>query len=101
ATLAPLPVQYADYSVWQRQWLQGDVLKQELGWWRQQLAGAPTALELPTDRPRPAMQTYRGAVVPVPLPRELADAVKTLAQREGATPFMVMMAAWQLLLSRY
>ncbi|MFP2934076.1 condensation domain-containing protein, partial [Pyxidicoccus sp. 3LG] len=101
ATLAPLPVQYADYSVWQRNWLRDDVLNQELGWWRQQLAGAPSALELPTDRPRPAMQTWRGAVVPVPLPRELADAVRALARREGATPFMVMMAAWQLLLSRY
>ncbi|MCP3145381.1 condensation domain-containing protein, partial [Pyxidicoccus xibeiensis] len=101
AALAPLPVQYADYSVWQRHWLQGDVLKQELGWWRQQLAGAPAALELPTDRPRPALQTYRGRTLSIPLPRELSDAVKTLAQREGATPFMVVLATWQLLLSRY
>ncbi|MFP2934485.1 non-ribosomal peptide synthetase, partial [Pyxidicoccus sp. 3LG] len=89
------------YSVWQRTWLQGDVLKQELGWWRQQLAGASTALELPTDRPRPAQQTYRGAVVSVPLARELSEAVKELARREGATPFMVLLASLQLLLSRY
>ncbi|MCP3145371.1 non-ribosomal peptide synthetase, partial [Pyxidicoccus xibeiensis] len=101
ATLAPLPVQYADYSVWQRQWLTGDTLKQELGWWREQLAGASHALELPTDRPRPALQTYRGAELPVPLSRELSEAVKALARREGATPFMVLLASLQLLLSRY
>ncbi|MFP2934097.1 condensation domain-containing protein, partial [Pyxidicoccus sp. 3LG] len=101
ARLAPLPVQYADYSVWQRKWLQGDVLEQELDWWREQLAGASTALELPTDRPRPAVQTYRGAVVSAPLSRDLSEAVKALARREGATPFMVLLASLQLLLSRY
>ncbi|MCP3145384.1 non-ribosomal peptide synthetase, partial [Pyxidicoccus xibeiensis] len=101
ARLAPLSVQYADYSVWQRQWLQGDVLKQELDWWRQQLAGSSHALELPTDRPRPAVQTYRGAMLPVALSRDVSDAIKALAQREGATPFMVLLASWQLLLSKY
>ncbi|MCP3145385.1 non-ribosomal peptide synthetase, partial [Pyxidicoccus xibeiensis] len=101
ARLAPLPVQYADYSVWQRQWLQGDVLKQELDWWRQQLAGSSHALELPTDRPRPAVQTYRGAMLPVALSRSVSDAVKALAQREGATPFMVLLSSLQLLLSKY
>ncbi|MFP2913541.1 condensation domain-containing protein, partial [Pyxidicoccus sp. 3LFB2] len=101
AELAPLPVQYADYAVWQRNWLQGDVLKQELAWWRQQLSGAPAALELPTDRPRPAEKTFRGAALPVQLSSKLSEAVKALAQREGATPFMVLLAGWQLLLSRY
>ncbi|MFY2561712.1 amino acid adenylation domain-containing protein [Corallococcus terminator] len=101
AHLAPLAVQYADYSVWQRQWLQGDVLKQELDWWREQLAGAPSAMELPTDRPRPAVQTHRGARLPVTLPRSVSEAVTALARREGATPFMVLLASWQLLLARY
>ncbi|MFP2912228.1 amino acid adenylation domain-containing protein, partial [Pyxidicoccus sp. 3LFB2] len=101
AELAPLPVQYADYSAWQRNWLQGDVLKQELEWWRQQLSGAPTALELPTDRPRPSVQTHVGAVLPVAIPKAVSGAVKALAQRKGATPFMVLLAGWQLLLSRY
>ncbi|NTX41730.1 AMP-binding protein, partial [Myxococcus sp. CA033] len=101
APLAPLPIQYADFSVWQRQWIQGDVLSSEIAWWRTQLAGASSSLELPTDRPRPAVQTYRGAMFPIGLSRELTQAVKALAQREGATPFMVLLASFQLLLSRY
>ncbi|MCP3065857.1 amino acid adenylation domain-containing protein, partial [Myxococcus sp. K38C18041901] len=101
AQLAPLPIQYADFSVWQRQWLHGDVLASELDWWRHQLAGASSALELPTDKPRPAIQSYRGAVLPIELSRELTQAVKALAQREGATPFMVLLASFQLLLSKY
>ncbi|HZI15924.1 MAG TPA: amino acid adenylation domain-containing protein, partial [Myxococcus sp.] len=101
ARLAPLAVQYADYAIWQRQWLQGEVLKGELDWWREQLAGASTALELPTDRPRPAVQTHRGAMLPLTLPRSVSEAVKALARREGATPFMVLLASWQLLLARY
>ncbi|NVJ28107.1 amino acid adenylation domain-containing protein, partial [Myxococcus sp. AM011] len=101
AQLAPLPIQYADFSVWQRQWLQGDVLASEIGWWRNQLSGAPPSIELPTDRPRPPVQTFRGALLPFELSPELTLAVKALAQREGATPFMVLLAAWQLLLSRY
>ncbi|HZI09664.1 MAG TPA: amino acid adenylation domain-containing protein, partial [Myxococcus sp.] len=101
AGLPPLPVQYADHAVWQREWLRGEVLKRKLEWWKQELTGAPAALELPTDRPRPAAQTYAGAVLPVRLPRALSEAVKALAQREGATPFMVLLASFQLLLSRY
>src|SRR6218665_2677181 len=92
--LPALPVQYADYAVWQRQWLRGDVLDAQLAWWKQLLAGnAP--LELPTDRPRPAVQSYRGAHLPVSLPRELAEGLKALAQKEGVTPFMLLLAAWQ------
>ncbi|RKG63993.1 amino acid adenylation domain-containing protein, partial [Corallococcus sp. CA054B] len=100
-SLAPLPVQYADFALWQRQWLQGETLESQLGYWKQQLAGAPAALELPTDRPRPAVQSRRGATVPVHFPSELTDSLRSLAQREGATPFMLLLSAFQLLLSRY
>ncbi|RKH41422.1 non-ribosomal peptide synthetase, partial [Corallococcus sicarius] len=99
--LPPLPLQYADFAAWQRQWLQGDVLATQLSWWREQLAGAPPLLMLPTDRPRPAVQTFAGSQVAVRLPRKLSEAVHTVAKREGATPFMVLLAAYQLLLSRY
>ncbi|WP_158625670.1 non-ribosomal peptide synthetase [Corallococcus carmarthensis] len=99
--LQPLPVQYADFSVWQRHWLRDEALGSQLGWWRQQLHGAPKALELPTDRPRPAVQTFRGAVVPFQFPRELSDAMQALCRSEGVTPSMVVLAAFQVLLSRY
>jgi amino acid adenylation domain-containing protein len=100
-SLPPLPVQYADFAAWQRAWLQGDVLQSQLDWWREQLSGAPHFLELPTDRPRPALQTHHGAVLDVRLSPALSRAVEERAQRHGATPFMVLLAAWQLLLSRY
>ncbi|MGZ3457437.1 MAG: amino acid adenylation domain-containing protein, partial [Archangium sp.] len=100
-SLPPLPIQYADFSLWQRQWLQGAVLQRHLDFWRQQLSGAPPALELPTDKPRPALQSFRGSSLPVLLPKSLSDSLKALAQHEGATPFMLLLAAWQLLLSRY
>ncbi len=99
--LAPLPVQYADYAAWQRSWLQGDVLQRQLDYWRHQLSGAPQALELPTDRPRPAVQSHRGSSLSSRLSRQLSDSLKALAQHEGATPFMLLLAAFQLLLSRY
>ncbi|GEN10426.1 amino acid adenylation domain-containing protein [Myxococcus fulvus] len=99
-TLPALPVQYADFAQWQRDWLQGEVLEGQLAWWKQRLEGA-AVLELPTDRPRPAVVSARGAVVPVHLSRELSDAVLALAQREGTTPFMTLLAAFQVLLSRY
>ncbi|RKG47933.1 amino acid adenylation domain-containing protein, partial [Corallococcus sp. AB011P] len=100
-SLPPLPVRYADFALWQRQWLQGETLESQLGYWKRQLAGAPAALELPTDRPRPAVQSRRGATVPVHFPSELTDSLRSLAQREGATPFMLLLSAFQLLLSRY
>ncbi|MBZ4423328.1 non-ribosomal peptide synthetase, partial [Myxococcus sp. RHSTA-1-4] len=99
--LPELPVQYPDYAVWQRGWLQGEVLEKQLAYWRRQLAGAPEALELPTDRPRPAMQTHNGALRPIKLSRALSDALNALCRREGATPFMALLAAFQVLLSRY
>ncbi|MCP3140550.1 non-ribosomal peptide synthetase [Pyxidicoccus xibeiensis] len=101
---SPLPelaVQYGDYAAWQRQWMQGEVLEAQLGYWRQQLEGAPTVLELPADRPRPAVRTYRGASHPVFLSPELTGQLEALARREGATLFMVLMAAFQSLLHRY
>jgi amino acid adenylation domain-containing protein/non-ribosomal peptide synthase protein (TIGR01720 family) len=99
--LPELPVQYADYAVWQRQWLQGEELERQLAYWRQHLADAPPLLELPTDRPRPAVQTFRGAAFPVHVDKELSGALKALAQREGITLFMLVLAIYQLLLSRY
>ncbi len=99
--LPELPVQYADYAVWQRSWLRGEVLEGEIGFWRRQLAGLPALLELPTDRPRPAVQSYRGAVRPVWLPAALARRIEELGRREGATPFMALLAAFQVLLARY
>ncbi|QSQ25383.1 amino acid adenylation domain-containing protein [Pyxidicoccus parkwayensis] len=100
-SLPALPVQYADFAVWQRQWLRDDALEAQLTYWRAQLAGAPTSLELPTDRPRPPVQTFRGAVHPLHLPAPLAEGLRQLGQREGATLFMTLLAAWQALLSRY
>ncbi|MBM7114700.1 non-ribosomal peptide synthase/polyketide synthase [Archangium primigenium] len=101
APLAELPLQYADYAAWQREWLWGETLESQLTYWRQQLAEAPQALELPTDKARPAVQSYRGASQPVRLPADLSRAINTLAQREGATPFMVLLAAFNAVLSRY
>ncbi|HEY0015276.1 MAG TPA: amino acid adenylation domain-containing protein [Longimicrobium sp.] len=99
--LPGLPVQYADYAVWQREQLQGEVLDRQLAYWRDRLAGAPALLELPTDRPRPAEQSHRGAAVPVQLPRELAERLAALARREGATLYMVLLSAFSVLLSKY
>ncbi|HEX4961859.1 MAG TPA: non-ribosomal peptide synthase/polyketide synthase [Thermoanaerobaculia bacterium] len=95
------PVQYADFAVWQRSWLHGEVLEREIDWWRRQLAGLPPLLELPTDRPRPAVQSFRGGERPVRLPAGLIRQAEELARREGATLFMVLMAAFQALLARY
>ncbi|HLL45660.1 MAG TPA: amino acid adenylation domain-containing protein, partial [Longimicrobiaceae bacterium] len=101
ASLAHLPIQYGDFAAWQRERLSGDVLDAQLAWWREHLAGAPAALDLPTDRPRPREQSHRGASHAFTLPAELAGAVSALARGEGATPFMVLLAAWQTLLARW
>ncbi|HLL47574.1 MAG TPA: condensation domain-containing protein, partial [Longimicrobiaceae bacterium] len=100
---SPLPeleVQYADYAVWQRGWLVGEVLEEQLAFWRRRMEGAPAVLELPADRPRPAARSYRGAVHPFCLAAPLATELKALAGREGATLHMVLLAAFQLLHSR-
>ncbi|HEX5751715.1 MAG TPA: amino acid adenylation domain-containing protein, partial [Archangium sp.] len=99
--LPELPLQYADYAVWQRQWLQGAALEQQLSYWRQQLSGAPASLELPTDKPRPSVQSHSGAHIEVHLSKALSESLKAFCQREGVTPFMALLAAFQLLLSRY
>ncbi|HYO52492.1 amino acid adenylation domain-containing protein, partial [Archangium sp.] len=99
--LPELGLQYADYAVWQRQWLRGEVLEAQLAYWKKTLAGAPQALELPTDRARPQVQTYRGAQVKVQLPLALSKEVRALSQREGATLFMTLLGALQALLARY
>jgi amino acid adenylation domain-containing protein len=98
--LPPLPVQYADYAAWQRQWLQGDVLQAQLAFWREHLTGAPALLTLPTDRARPAVQSYRGDRIDVRVGAELSAALRALAQRHDATLFMALQASWAALLSR-
>jgi amino acid adenylation domain-containing protein/non-ribosomal peptide synthase protein (TIGR01720 family) len=99
--LAELPIQYADYASWQREWLQGDVLDEQLQYWREQLAGAPPSLELPTDNVRPAVQTFRGGHERFVLSEEVSAALKDLSRREGVTMFMLLLAAFQVLLMRY
>ncbi|HEY2737971.1 MAG TPA: amino acid adenylation domain-containing protein, partial [Thermoanaerobaculia bacterium] len=99
--LPELPVQYADFAAWQRSWLSGDVLEGELRYWRDRLAGAPPVLELPTDRPHPAVQSFRGAVRPLSLPPALSAALAALSRREGATLFMTLVSALSVLLSRF
>ncbi|HEX8319750.1 amino acid adenylation domain-containing protein [Longimicrobium sp.] len=99
--LPKLPVQYADYAVWQREQLAGEALDRQLSYWRERLAGAPELLELPTDHPRPPVQTYRGASVPVELSPELLERLQALGRSEGATLYMVALAAFQVLLGRY
>jgi amino acid adenylation domain-containing protein len=100
AALPELPIQYADYARWQREWLRGEVLAAELGYWRRQLAGAPP-LELPADRPRPAVPSRRGGALPLAFPAAVGAALRELERRHGATSFMVLAAAFEALLSRY
>jgi hypothetical protein len=101
AALPELPVQYADYAVWQRNWLQGEVMQQQVSYWRQQLTGAPPVLLLPTDRPRPEKPTFRGAIHHFLLPASLAGAIRTLSRQQGGTGFMTMLAAFQTLILHY
>jgi hypothetical protein len=101
ANLPELPIQYADYAVWQRERLQGEYLQEQLGYWKAQLEGAPALLELPTDRVRPAVMTHRGASVGFALSKELTGKLKDLGQAQGATLFMVLEAGFKVLLHRY
>jgi non-ribosomal peptide synthetase component F len=94
-------VQYADFAVWQREWLSGAVLERQLSYWSKQLAGAPPVLELRTDFPRPAVQSHRGATVPFNVTPELTDDLKQLSQRNGVTLFMTLLAAFDVLLMHY
>ncbi|HWF04399.1 MAG TPA: condensation domain-containing protein, partial [Candidatus Angelobacter sp.] len=99
-SLLELPVQYADFAVWQRDWLQGDVLDAQLAYWKEELSGVPV-LQLPTDRPRPTVESHDGANVRFELDREFASQLNGLCQREGATLFMALLAAFQTVLGRY
>jgi amino acid adenylation domain-containing protein len=99
--LPPLPLQYADYALWQRDWLQGAALERQLDYWRRQLAGMPPVLELPTDYPRPAVQRFRGATLAFTLEAELSERLRALSQATGATLFMTLLAAFQTLILRY
>ncbi|GAA6619990.1 non-ribosomal peptide synthetase [Scytonema sp. NUACC26] len=99
--LPKLPIQYADYAVWQRQWLSGEVLENQINYWKQQLAGAAPVLELPTDKPRPPIQLYRGAKEYFVIPQKILPALQKLSRQEGVTLFMTLLAAFQTLLYRY
>ena len=98
--LTELTVQYVDYAQWQRNWLQGEILESQLGYWKEQLEGVLT-IELPTDRPRPAVQSFRGARQFFVLPKELTETLKALSQEQRATLFMTLLAAFKALLYRY
>ncbi|HEX5870654.1 MAG TPA: amino acid adenylation domain-containing protein, partial [Longimicrobium sp.] len=101
---SPLPepaLQYADYAAWQQENVRGAWMDEEVSWWTSRLAGAPALLELPTDRPRPAVQTYRGEREIIAFPQELAEKLEALGRREGGSLYMVLLAAWQVLLGRY
>lgn len=99
--LPELPIQYADYAIWQREWLQGEVLEEQLSYWRKQLTGAPAVMALPTDRIRPAVQTHRGKRQTLALSKELSEALKALSRQEDVTLFMMLLAAFQTLLCRH
>ena len=98
--LPELPIQYADWAVWQRRWLESGVLDAQLAYWKQRLARLPS-LRLPTDRPRPSIQSYRGGSWYVPFPADLTEAVRQFSQREGVTLFMTLLTAYLVLLRRY
>ena len=99
--LMPLPIQYADYAVWQRETMRGEKLESQLSYWRTRLSGAPTLLELPSDRPRASIQSLRGSRLFVDLPRDLTAALDRLSRSEGVSLFMTLLAGFQVLLSRY
>ncbi|MEU0032350.1 amino acid adenylation domain-containing protein, partial [Streptomyces sp. NPDC006335] len=98
--LPPLPVQYADFAVWQRSWLSGEVLDRQLAYWRERLAEVPV-LELPTDRPRPPVRSNAGAAVGFTIPEPVADRLREIARRNGVTMFMTLLAGFSVVLGRY
>lgn len=100
-TLEPLPIQYSDFATWQRNWLQGEVLETQINYWKKQLKDAPPRLELPTDYPRPPIQSYKGSHYSHTLTPELTEQLKTLSQQEGVSLYMLLLAVFNLLLSRY
>ncbi|OYE01267.1 condensation domain-containing protein, partial [Nostoc sp. 'Peltigera membranacea cyanobiont' 232] len=99
--LAALPIQYVDFAVWQKQWLQGEVLETQISYWLKHLENAPKVLELPTDHPRPAIQSFRGATYLFKLSLELSTSLNKLSEQQGSTLFMTLLAGFQTLLWRY
>nr|WP_256390450.1 non-ribosomal peptide synthetase [Pseudomonas yamanorum] len=99
--MPPLPIQYADYAIWQRRWMEAGERDRQLAYWTRQLGDHPPVLELPTDHPRPAVQSLRGARLDIPLNGELSEGLKRLAQQHNASLFMVLLASFQALLYRY
>jgi fengycin family lipopeptide synthetase B len=99
--LPDLPIQYADFAAWQREWLQGEVLQSQLSYWKKQLDGAPAVLNFPTDRPRPARQSFKGARQSVELSSAVTQGLKSLSRKRGVTVYMTLLAAFQILLHRY
>jgi amino acid adenylation domain-containing protein len=99
--LGELPIQYADFSLWQREWLQGPALQEQVAYWRRQLQGAPAALELPTDRLRPPLQSHRGEHLALRVPAALAAPLRELSRRQRATLFMTLLAACKVVLARW
>lgn len=99
--LPELPIQYVDFAAWQREWFQGEVLERQLRYWKEKLSGSLPVLELPADRPRPAVQTYNGSKLSFTISKELTEALKILSQREGVTLFVTLLAAFDVLLLRY
>lgn len=99
--LAELPIQYADFAQWQRDWLQGEVLERQLTYWKERLNGRPSALELATDHARPAVQTYRGAAQSLEIPASYVRSLELLCRQEDVTLFMILLAAFNVLLFRY
>ncbi len=99
--LPELPVQFADFAAWQREWMKGEVLENQIAFWKRELSGAPGVLEVPTDKPRPVTQSFRGAVEPLHIPVELLERLKALGREQQATIFMVLEAAFMALLHRW
>ena len=96
--LADLPIQYADFSSWQRDWLQGEVLDKQLKYWQNKLGHNPPVLELPTDKPGPAVQSSKGSSYDLIIPAKINQAMKRLSRQEGITPFMAYLAVFYVLL---
>ena len=101
STLPELTIQYVDFAAWQREWLQGEVLDKQLSYWKEKLAGAPSLLELPADRPRPPVQSFHGARQPVVIPQEVTESLRELGESQNATLFMTLLAAFEVLLFRH
>lgn len=99
--LNPLPIQYPDFAIWQKNWLQGEILQKQVNYWKKQLADLPSGLKLPTDNPRPAVQTFVGASQSFTIPASVSQSLLGLSRQEGATLFMTLLAAFQLFLYRY